>query len=289
MDCIYIEKLRVDCRIGIYDFEQKSDQPLFIDVTIYYDNGRAADAGLPEGHVEDVVQTEGDQGTLDAAVDKGSEQTRSLDDAAQSEDHVLDDGPHDIEDSAGHNTEDHADDRDETCAREEGQRIRKLGLIELIAELRGAETGDDTAEHTHLQGLDAKHGSDGALFHVRSHSAVHDRSVNGKKRVDGGQHDQVEDRGTKDRDTLFLLGHAQGDRQREHKRQVSEDRVSCGVQHHEEVVDQSSFMQNAGQTVGCDGCRVSERTSDTEQNTGERKDRDGQEQRFTYLLGSRKN
>ena len=43
MDCIYIEKLRVDCRIGIYDFEQKSDQPLFIDVTIYYDNGRAAD------------------------------------------------------------------------------------------------------------------------------------------------------------------------------------------------------------------------------------------------------
>ncbi len=43
MDCIYIEKLRVDCRIGIYDFEQKSDQPLLIDVTIYYDNGRAAD------------------------------------------------------------------------------------------------------------------------------------------------------------------------------------------------------------------------------------------------------
>ena len=273
---------------GVRRSELREEDVLSAHDGIAVDDSRAADTSLPEGHVEDMVQTEGDQGTLDAAVDEGSEQTRSLDDAAQSEDHVLDDGPHDIEDSAGHNTEDHADDRDETCAREEGQRIRKLGLIELIAELRGAETGDDTAEHTHLQRLDAKHGSDGALFHVRSHCAVHDGSVNGKKRVDGGQHDQVEDRGTKDRDTLFLLGHAQGDRQREHKRQVSEDRVSCGVQHHEEVVDQCPFMQDAGQTVGRNCRRVCERTSDTEQNTGERKDCDGQEQRFTDLLGSRK-
>ena len=113
---------------------------------------------------------------------------------------------------------------------------------------------------------------------MRSHCAVHDGSVNGEKRVDGGQHDQVEDRGAEDRDALLLLGHAQGNCQGENKRQVSEDRVSCGVQHHEEVVDHSSFMQDPGQTVGRDRRRVGKRTSNAEQNTGERKDRDGQEQ-----------
>lgn len=41
MDCIYIEGLRVDCKIGIYDYEREHEQPLFIDVTIYYDNNRA--------------------------------------------------------------------------------------------------------------------------------------------------------------------------------------------------------------------------------------------------------
>ncbi len=41
MDCIYIEGLRVDCRIGIYEYEQNKEQPLFIDVTITYDNKNA--------------------------------------------------------------------------------------------------------------------------------------------------------------------------------------------------------------------------------------------------------
>lgn len=38
MDSIFIESLRVDCCIGIYDYEKVKPQPLFFDVEIFYDN-----------------------------------------------------------------------------------------------------------------------------------------------------------------------------------------------------------------------------------------------------------
>ena len=45
-------------------------------------------------------------------------------------------------------------------------------------------------------------------------------------------------------------------------------------------------MQNAAQTIGCNGRFVGERTADTQQDSGKRKHGDWQEQGFTNLLGS---
>ncbi len=41
MDSIFIESLRVDCCIGIYDFEKIKPQPLFFDLEIFYSNNGA--------------------------------------------------------------------------------------------------------------------------------------------------------------------------------------------------------------------------------------------------------
>ncbi len=41
MDCIFIEGLKIDCIIGIYDYEQQKEQPLVLDCKIYYDNHSA--------------------------------------------------------------------------------------------------------------------------------------------------------------------------------------------------------------------------------------------------------
>lgn len=41
MDSVFIEALRVDCCIGIYDFEKVNQQPLFFDLELFYDNHQA--------------------------------------------------------------------------------------------------------------------------------------------------------------------------------------------------------------------------------------------------------
>jgi dihydroneopterin aldolase len=38
MDCVFIEKLRVDCIIGIYEEEKKNPQAVIVDCDIYYRN-----------------------------------------------------------------------------------------------------------------------------------------------------------------------------------------------------------------------------------------------------------
>ncbi len=38
MDCVFIQQLKVECIIGIYEAEKKSPQPLLIDAEIFYDS-----------------------------------------------------------------------------------------------------------------------------------------------------------------------------------------------------------------------------------------------------------
>ena len=80
-----------------------------------------------------MVQTEGDQGTLDAAVDECSEQTCRIDEVAQCIDTGLDRGPDEVADEACHDTEYHTHDRYETSAGEEGQGLGQNLFIELVA------------------------------------------------------------------------------------------------------------------------------------------------------------
>lgn len=42
MDIIYIEQLKVDAIIGVYDFERLKKQPLIIDLELQYDSNKAA-------------------------------------------------------------------------------------------------------------------------------------------------------------------------------------------------------------------------------------------------------
>ena len=61
-----------------------------------------------------MVQTEGDQRTLDAAVDEGSEETCRIDEIAKCIDTGLDRGPDKVADEACYDTEYHTHDRYET-------------------------------------------------------------------------------------------------------------------------------------------------------------------------------
>ena len=226
-----------------------------------------------------MVQTEGDQRTLDAAVDKGSEVAGRDNDAAQRVDSGLDDRPYKVADDTGQDTEDHADDRDKTRAAEEGQRVRNLLLIEFVGQKRSHDTGDDTAEHTHLQGGDAEHRSDGAVLHCRGDASVRkDLTADLQTDVHGGEHDQIEDACAEDCDASFLFRHTHGDCQREDQRQVSEHRAACAVEQHHQGIERRAFMKDTLQMIGRDRRRIGKGTTETQQNTCRREDSDRKEQ-----------
>ena len=177
--------------------------------------------------------------------------------SAQCIDTGLDRGPDEVADEACYDTEYHTHDRYETCAGEECQGLGQNLFIELITGESCQETCKDTAEHTHLQGLDTQSRCDRAVLDIGADASVsQDGAVDGEQYIHGGQHDQIEDRSGKNRYTLFLLGHAERDCQREDQSQVAEYSVACSVEQLEEHVQNAARMQNSGQTVGRDRCRI---------------------------------
>ena len=236
-----------------------------------------------------MVQTERDQSTLDAAIDEGSEETSRIDQVAKCIDTGLDRRPYEIADEACENTKDHTHDRDETCAGEESQGLGQNLFVELITGQGCQKSCKNTAEHTHLQGLDTKGCRDRAVLDVGTEASVReDGTVDGEQYIHGCQHDQIEDRCGKNCDTLFLLGHTKCYCQCEDQCQVAEYSIAGAVEHLEEHIKDTAFMQYAFKMIRRDGCCICEGASDTEQNTCGRKDRDRQEQRLTDLLGDGK-
>ena len=113
-------------------------------------DGRAAQGRLPEGHIEDMVQAEGDQRPLQDAVNPGARVAGADHQVAQGRDAHLDDGP-DVEHGDAHHYEDGgADDGHEAGAAEEGQHLGQLDLVEAVVQRRHAQAHDDAAEDAHL-------------------------------------------------------------------------------------------------------------------------------------------
>ena len=192
-----------------------------------------------------MVQTEGDQSTLDAAVDEGSEETCRVDDVAQCIDTGLDHRPDEVADEACEDTEYHTHDRDETCAGEERQGLGQNLFVEFITGKSCQETCEDTAEHTHLQCLDTKGSCDRAVLDVLADASVSkDGAVDLEQYVHGRQHDQIVDRCGKNCYALFLFGHAQCNCQREDQGQVAEYCIACAVEQLEEHVQRIAFMKD---------------------------------------------
>ena len=119
------------------------------------DHHRTADAGLPEGQVEDVMQAEGDEGPLDDAENQGADVARTRDQAAEGEDAALDDRPDEIHGNADEHVDDGGNDRDEARPAEEGQGIGQYDFMIAVVQVGDADADDDTAEDAFLEGHDA--------------------------------------------------------------------------------------------------------------------------------------
>lgn len=136
------------CQLGEEDILAALDE-------VAVDHHRAADAGLPEGQIEDVVQAEGNEGPLDDAENQGADIARAGDEAAEGEDAVLYDRPYEAHGDADEHVDDGGNNRDETGAAEEGQGVGQDDFMIAVVEPGDAQTDDDAAEYAFLQGQDA--------------------------------------------------------------------------------------------------------------------------------------
>ena len=238
---------------------------------------RTADARLPERQVEDVVQAERDQGALDDAEDQRADVARARDEAAEREDALLCQRPDEVEADADEEVDDCRDNRHEARAAEERQRVRQHDLVELIVEVRDADTDDDAAEDAHLVRHDAAGARDRALEHARRNGAVRqDLAVELEHGIAGAVHDKEGDHGRESRDLALRLGHADGDADCEDDRQVAEDRAARAGHDGQKTAEKRAIAKDGFETIRLDRRRVGERRADTEQDTGNRQHSDRQ-------------
>ena len=183
----------------------------------------SAESGLPEGQIEHMMQPEGNQCPLHQTVKPGSGVAGFHHHTADSVDAGLDDGPDVIHQNADGGEYDSADDRNEAGSAEEGEHLRQLDFIETVMKRGHAKADNDAAEHAHLQGGDAKHGSGGAVQHGLRAAVIVDHGA------DGSMHDKKGDGGGKSGNFLFLLRHADGHAHGENDGKVGEYDVARGA------------------------------------------------------------
>ena len=143
---------------------------------------------------------------------------------------------------------------------------------------RRAESDDDTAEHTHLQGCDAECRRDGALKDRRRVKTVAggiDLAHDLHHRVDGRVHDDVADQTRQSGNLLLLLGHADRNTDRKENRQVVENRAADCVEDLVQAVHERSLTEDSRQVVRAESRLICKDAPESEQDTchGQQSDR----------------
>ncbi len=111
-----------------------------------------------------MVQAEWDQGTFHEAVKPRSRIAGAEHEAADSRDRRLDRRPNKVHENAHKHIKQGAHDGDESCPAEEGQHLGQLDPVVPVMQPRGPKSHENSAEHTHLQGLDPRYHGTGSLF-----------------------------------------------------------------------------------------------------------------------------
>ena len=242
------------------------------------DDGGAAHSGLPERHIEHMMQSKGNQRTLQQAVNKGTCVAGSQHQCTQCGNPALHHRPDIEHGNADHQIHDGADDGHKACATKEGQHLRQLDLIELVVQRRHAQTDHDAAEHTHLQGCDAQHGGGGVGRHRFYAACRIDHGLN------GCIHNDIGHCTGQGGHLFFLAGHADGHAHGEQQRQIVEH-GAAGLAHHvQNGVDQGTGVDDAVQAIGRQHGFVGERAADTQQQARYRQQCNGQHKAASHAL-----
>ena len=197
----------------------------------------SANCSLPEWHIKYVVKSKRDQRTFDNTKDQSSNITTACYQTSQRVNSVLDYRPYEIHQNSHKHIYNSGNDRHKSGTSEEGKCIRKHDLMEAIMKCRNTKADDDTAEHTHLQGLDAADRSYGTFQNAFCDLAVCcDLVIYYQHTVDGYVHNEVGDQCGKSCYLFLFFCHTDGHTYRKDQRQVIKYRTSDFVHDDQECM-----------------------------------------------------
>ena len=219
------------------------------------------DAGnvKPEHAVQSVVHADGDQQTVQEAVDAGAHSAQTQHALANPYQEAVHNGPYEVQGDADHQSGEHGHDGHETTARKEAQEVGHVGLVELVVAPGSDQAAQDTDEL--VVDLGERRGNGGVSAQDQLHHSGAEHGLHGQPGNDGSQC----------RGTFLILGHADGYAQSEQNGHV---------------VDQDAASlneQQSQQAVGAPSGGIDPVTN-THQDTADRQAGNGQHQRLAQAL-----
>ena len=117
----------------------------------------SAHIGLPEGEVEHMVQTKGNQGALGQTVNPCAKVSGVLYQPADIGDTGLNGRPDKKHQDAYQQIDRRGNNRHKPRAAKKGEHLRQTNVKKAVMQGGGSQTHNDTAKNPHLQGVDAQH------------------------------------------------------------------------------------------------------------------------------------
>ena len=264
------DRLAQDCHRGVCDLGVVDVAGALVDLAAHLSD--AAQGGVQEGGVDQMMQAGGDEQALQHTVDEQAQVAGSLDEAAQRVDARLGEGPHIGQDDGQHHHQGDQDDEHKAGAAIDLEGIVELGLTEAVV-----DPGHDDAQHqaqkdAHIQHLHAQHGGLAGAAQV----AFHQDAGQAHEPVHGVDEHQKGQQSDEARLGLFLVCQAHRQAHAEDDAEVGHDGVQRAGQQGAEtggdgVVEEGQHFHQTG---------VGEQVADRNQNTSNRQDQDGDEHRF---------
>ena len=225
-----------------------------------------ADGVKPEYGVECVVQTEGNEQTVEESVDTSADNTQADDTGTQSNQSAVNDRPYEEQDGSHDDGNDCGNDCNAALTGEERECVGQLGVLELVV----ASSTDDTSEDTDELGLDL---GESRIDRLNSNA--------GQRTNDSGLqelgHHQPRYQTGQTGGTIVVLCHTDGNADSEQPGHVVDQRAASLNQ------EEADDLKGARHVTTLHGGGT-ERVTDAHQDTADGQTCDGKHQRFAEPL-----
>ena len=250
----------------------------------------SAHRSLPEGHIEHMMKPEGNQGSLNKAEDQGSHIPGACDKTSQRVNTILYHRPYKKHQDSHKHINNSGNNRYKPCPTEEGQGIRKLDPVKPVVESRHSQSYDNTAENTHLQRLYPAYICNRSFQNgFRDLAIIQNLSVERKHGVDRCVHNKIGNNRRKRGYFFLLFRHTDSDSHGKDQRRIVEYGAAYFVHDHQQRVKDGTLSENRRETV-CLNCRgICKGTSDSQQKTCYRKNRNWEHKAPSHSLQDTEN
>ena len=151
---------------------------------------------------------------------------------------------------------------------EEGKYLRQFNFVETVVQRRNTQTYNNTTEYTHLKGSDSAYGCGRTTQHLFG------TAVNRDQGTDGCMHNKECDYSRESCNIFFFLCHSDRNAHCKDYGQIGKYDITRFFHYIENVINNRSRSDCVDETIGFEHGLVCERATESQQQSGYRKDGD---------------